>query len=188
MSASTDLCSRTNLKSYLGLTGTGHDDTLDMLIDAASEAIESYCRRSFGVTAHVEYHDGGHDRIVLRHRPVTALTGLWDDLAREFSDSSEITSDDYVLDSDLGILHLDAGTFAEGIRNVKVSYSAGYSTIPDDLSQACILLAAAWFNQGRAGGDGLRAQTLAGVAHQFGQQPLPESVRQLLSSYRDHAV
>lgn len=188
MTASTNLCSRDDLKTRLGLGGTAHDDALDALIAAASEAIETFCCRRFAVESHTEYHDGGHDRVMFRHRPVTELTGLWDDPVRAFGDATAVAASEVVLDEERGLLVLRSGRFAAGIRNVKVVYSAGYDTIPDDLAQGCALLAAAWFNRAREGGDGLDARSAAGGSAAFSRDPMPEAVRQLIMPYRTHQL
>ena len=189
MSASTNLCTRDDLKTHLGVTGDGYDDQLDLLIAAASEAVERWCGCAFASAEATEHYDGGgHDRLVLRRRPVTAVAGLWDDTARDFDDASEIAGDDYVLEMDAGIVRLLRGSFGDGVRNVKITYTAGYGTIPDDLAQACILIAASWFNQARGGGEGLRSQAVAGVARQFAEASMPDSVRRLLAPFRTHSI
>ena len=189
MSASANLCTRDNVKSYLGLTGTTYDDVIDLLIPAASEAIENSCGRRFGQESYTEYRDGnGHTRLVLAHRPVSSISGIWDDLNRNFSDDFLVDSDDYVLDSDQGIVLLLSGTFADGVRNVKVTYTAGESSVPTDVAQACIMLVAAWFHRGREAADGLNGRTVAEVSQRFAQESLPEPVRKMISAYRDHGV
>lgn len=189
MSASATLCSRSDVKSYLGLSGEEYDELIDLLIAAASEAVERFCRRRFAETAYTEYHDGrGRNCIVLKRRPVSAVSGVWDDLDRVFPEATKLEEDDYVSDMDRGLVVLPSGTFADGVRNVKVVYTAGYSEIPDDVGQSCIMLAAAWFHRGREGADGLDARTAGEVSQQFSADPMPEDVRRILLSYREHLV
>ena len=189
MSASTDLCTRDSVKTYLGLSGSTYDDTIDALIDAASEAIEAMCGRQFNETTYTEYHDGGgNDRLVLKHRPVSSVTGLWDDLDRDFADASKLDSDDYFLDGDAGMAVLLDATFACGTRNVKVVYVAGYSTVPTDIAQACRMLVASWFHRGREGADGLDSRTIAETAQRFATEPFPLPVRRIVRSYREHTL
>ena len=40
---------KSELKTWLGLSGTGQDNNLDFAIDAATQAIDKYCGRSFTV-------------------------------------------------------------------------------------------------------------------------------------------
>ena len=189
MSASTNLCSRSDVKSYLGLTGETYDDVIDLLIPAASEAIEKFCRRRFASADYTEYHDGvGRDRLVLKHRPASTVSGIWDDLDREFPNDTKLGADDFVLDSDRSLVILRTGTFTDGVRNVKVTYTAGYSETPDDVAHACIMLAAAWFHRGREAADGLDGRSVAEMSQRFASETMPGAVRQILLSYREHVV
>jgi len=189
MSASANLCTRDSVKTYLGLSGTTHDALIDALIAPASEAIENACARRFAQAGVTEYHDGdGLNRLVLRRRPVTEVAGVWDDPARTFGDATKLASDDYVLDAQRGFVLLRSGTFSQGVRNVKVSYTAGAASVPDDIAQACRMLVAAWFRAGREGGDGLDARTAGEVALKFSAEPLPPPVARILERYREHAV
>lgn len=188
MSASTDLCTRDSVKTYLGLTGTNYDDLIDALVPAASEAIENACRRRFAEEEDAEYHDGGEDRLVLRRRPVASVTDIWDDPERNFADASKLEADEYVLDADRGMVLLRQGTFSPGIRNVKVAYTAGYSSVPDDAAQACRALVSAWFHRGREAADGLDRRAVAEVAQRFASEGLPAPVLQVLRPYREHVA
>lgn len=52
-------------------------------------------------------------------------------------DEDEIDGDDYILDLD-SIQYL--GGFSKGFKNMRITYKAGFATIPDDLEQACLEL------------------------------------------------
>ena len=80
------------------------------------------------------------------------------------------------------------GAFRNGARNVRVRYTAGYATVPDDLAQACMILAASWFNAGHQGGDGMKGETLGDYRADYAHQPLPEEVMRLLVPYRNWDV
>lgn len=188
MSASASLCSRDDVKTYLGLSGTTYDASIDTLIPAASEAIENACGRRFAETAYTEYRDGGHDRLVLKRRPATSVSGIWDDPDRVFGDATKLDSDDIVLDTDRGIVILRQGAFQNGVRNVKVSYTAGSAEVPDDIAQACVMLVAAWFHSGREGADGLDSRTAGEMAQRFAAEALPATVERILRAYRGHTV
>jgi len=189
MSASANLCTRDSVKTHLGLSGSTYDNVLDALIPAASEAIENACGRRFAQAAYTEYRDGeGLDRVVLRRRPVTEIAGVWDDPSRTFGDATKLDADEFVLDGERGIVRLRAGTFSEGVRNVKVSYTAGAATVPDDVAQACRMLIAAWFHAGREGGDGLDARTAGETALRFSDEPMAPPVAGILERYREHTV
>jgi uncharacterized phiE125 gp8 family phage protein len=187
--ASTNLCTRDNVKSYLGLSGTAYDAVIDLLIPAASEAIEKFCGRRFGQASYTEYRDGeAADRVVLRERPVTLVTAVWDDPDRDFDDDSRLDADEYVLEPESGIVRLRYGSFADGVRNVKVQYTAGYSAIPQDLAQACLMLVAAWFHRGREAADGLDLRRAAETTQQYLSEPMPAAVAGILATHREHTV
>lgn len=174
---SAELCSRDEVKAFLGITGATYDAAISRLVTAASEAVERHCRRRFALTAYTEYHDGGgKDRIVLLERPVTVMSQVWDDPEREFEEDALLGAEEYVVDSARGILELRSGRFFDGKRNVKVSYTAGYGAIPEDVTQAAVLLAARWFREGR---ETARAGESA---------ELPGEVRALLRPYREAVV
>ncbi len=188
MSASTILCTRDSVKTYLGLSGGTYDDALDALIAAAGEAIERACGRRFGLVEYTEYHDGGEDRVVLRHRPVTDLTAVWDDPDRNFGDATLIDPGEIVLDAYAGVIILPKSTFSRGVRNVKATYTAGYDSVPDDAAQACRMLVAAWFHRGREAGDGLDQRGAAETTQRFAAEPWPPAATEILGRYRDHRV
>ena len=189
MSASIDLCSRDNVKSYLGLSGATYDAVIDLLIPAASEAIERSCRQRFAETEREDYFDGGGlSRLVLQHRPVSSVASVWDDVNRDFAADTLLDESDYVVDLARGIILLRSGAFADGIRNVKVSYVTNYDAVPSDVAQACIMLTAAWFHRGREWADGLDARNVAEASQRFAQEPLPVSVQNLIQAYREHAI
>jgi len=147
MSASCDLTTLDAVKRHLGLSGSESDTLLGELIDAASEAIERYCGREFDEVERTEYHDGGSAAVVLRARPVSTVASVHDDPARGFSDGSLVDPGRYVVDGLAGIVELETGRFSRGIRSVKVVYTGGYSSVPDDVGRSCVLLVAHWFSQ-----------------------------------------
>ncbi len=191
MAASVDLTSKANVKEYLGISGTDDDDFIDNLIDRASEAIESHCRREFNSEERTEYHDGrGSSRLVLKHRPVTAVASIYDDLNRDFGSGTLISSSDYLVREDEGIVEfVSSSSFKDGRLNVKVTYTGGYSTIPTDLGQACIMLVALLYHRGKQGADGIKQESQAGAysVTYVGMLMTPE-ITALLASYREYKI
>jgi len=189
MSASTSLTTLADLKSYLGLSDVTHDTLLTALIARASEAIERYCSREFAQVARTEYYDGrGVPRLVLRQRPVAASPApvVYDDPAREFGADSAVRAGDIILHADEGIIELALGVFSDGSLNVKVTYTAGYATIPTPLAQACILLAAALFHRGQQGADGVASESHAGAySVTYAGMLITPEIRELLDPFRE---
>ncbi len=189
MAASTALAALASLKAYLGISEDDYNTVLQQLIDASSEAIERYCDRSFAEAERTETYDGrGSAWLVLRERPVSTVADLRDDIGRDFDDADAIDADDYTIHDTEGIIRLLTGVFQDGSRNVRVRYTAGYATIPTDLAQACMILAASWFNIGRQGGDGLKSESLGDYSVAYAHSSIPEEVRRLLAPYRNWDV
>ena len=188
MSASALLCSLSELKAYLGREDASEDAFLDDLVDRASSAIESHCRKEFGQVERTEYHDGGSGIAVLGHRPVVQVASVHDDPGRVFPESSLVASSSYVVKKLAGYILRTDGDFIPGLNSVKVVYTSGYAQVPDDVTQACVMLAAAWYNRSRQGADGLAEEKLADYAVSYAQEPLPEPVAGLLEPYVEVAA
>ena len=134
-----DLCTRKDLKNYLGITNVDQvsNDLLSDLIDRVSVEIETYCMRTFGSTEYTEYHSGdGVDYLYTKQHPITSVSGIWSDTSLDWDADALIESTDYVVFED-NVQLIDT-YFTAGRNNVKMIYTAGYMTIPLDLQQVCI--------------------------------------------------
>lgn len=140
------LCDITDVTSIPGFPSTIDDDFVKRKINQATEMIEGYCGRRFAETTYTdEKYDGTlTDSLVLKNRPIKSDGSLvLKGRNGATSDSSYDTIDSsfYFIDYDAGIL--DAiSSFYVGYDRWSVTYTAGYSTIPADLKEACATLAA----------------------------------------------
>jgi len=135
------LCTLNNVKDRLGLTGTKEeeDSIIESLIDEVSKLFETYCDRIFGSAEYTEYFDGGGRSWVRpKNYPITAVSGIWDDFEWGWDAEDLIDSSYYRVATDGMFIILKNLTFVDAEQNVKVVYTAGYSTIPFDLRGACI--------------------------------------------------
>lgn len=133
------LCTVANIKTYLNITTTEYDDLFTLLINAFDAFAENDCNRKFDQETVTEYHDGGTNKIFVDRPPIDSDTSVvvYDDPDRSFSDIDLVSSDDYGIDYDLGILEFDYDLL-EGNMSIKVTYKGGYDTIPSDLQLAAI--------------------------------------------------
>lgn len=185
MSASTDLTTLTKVKAYLGISNTDDDTLLEALIDSVSEAVEHYCGRQFAQAERTEYHDGlGASSLVLRCRPISAITQIYDDPSQMFSESSGVDASRYVFYPEEGIVELTGGSFADGRRNVKIIYTAGFATVPPAVEQAANILVGHFFNRGHQGGDGVASESLGAYTVSYNEAEWPASAKGLLE-YRE---
>lgn len=188
----------TTAEAYAMIPGlaSGSSDTLvGDLIDRAGDALAAWCgfsaasaggAPSLESTTYTEYLDGpehGNARAVkLSFRPVASITTIHDDSDWGYGAAYLVSSSDYVLDGQAGRVWLTpsaAHTWSEGARNIKVVYVAGFSTVPDDVKQACALTVAHWVTlpkrQGRTGASGPNA------GGSYGPETLPASAKELVS-------
>ena len=152
------IISRSEYKTYAGITDTSLDTVIDNAILSAQADLESYCGCAFdSATYTAEKYDGtGTPYLTLKNVPVTALTtvGIVYD-----GTTTDLDSGDYRFDAVTGrVARIDASygrvavddfgeivsrqwswwpKFPRGFRNVSVTYTAGYSaqTMPADLKQ-----------------------------------------------------
>lgn len=142
-------------KDFLGLTSTDEDAQLRAILDSVEQAVESWCRRKFKSATYTEYHDGhGQKLLILEHRPLTEITGVWVDSQGYYGHGANAfagATDEWTLGTDfvpkrldesesngsllvaLKGLGLGSGYWPLGEGNIKVTYTAGYAAIPEDL-------------------------------------------------------
>jgi hypothetical protein len=89
--------------------------------------------------------------------------------------------------------HLDGTekpTWTPGWRNYRVQYTGGFSTIPEDVQEACAELVASWFaNRGRdifLSQENIKGSNFYSTEQTRGE--LPGRVKALLRPYRNHRV
>ena len=154
------LVSLEDVKEALGITDNTKDSILTNYINRATDAIEKYCSRRFAFDTYTnqEYDGTGTNRINLKNYPIISLTSL-EERTSGFSNTSWETIDaDFYKDLDNEGQVYFTGGFTRGVRNYRVTYSAGYTTIPNDLQQACITLVSFFDNQTRS--SGMKSETL----------------------------
>lgn len=126
----------TDLKAFLDITVSTHDDLLEDIINTVSQFIENYCNRYFISSEREEYYSGDSLKYLsLKAYPITDVDTLKIN-ETEISARTITTGSGYVIISDRGLLYY-SGKFTEGVENIYVKYTGGYSTLPSDLVTAC---------------------------------------------------
>lgn len=145
--ALTDLAS---VKESLGIASsdTTKDNLIRRKINQATKAIENYCGRRFAATAYtnIEYDATNTDQLILRQRPVVSFTSLETrDSGLNYDSWETIDSHLYFVDENASVIDLMFNARGKWNR-YRVTYTAGYTTIPDDLAEACASLACYYYN------------------------------------------
>lgn len=108
------------------------------------EWLERVCGVNFVSTTHTaELHDGdGSDYLMLKWPMVSSVTAIsvdGDDLT-----ATQISTTDYsdglAIDEDKGIITRRSGVFDAGWRNVSVTYVAGFTSVPDLIKRAALMI------------------------------------------------
>lgn len=147
MADTLDVLTIAEARTALGLTGTTASDTpLALAVTAVSRQVDELCGPVVKRTHTAETHDGGGYTIRLRHRPVHTVTTVTE---YDGTTATTLTAESNTAKPASGYLHdgrtatLNSGlirrrasnadiTFAEGRRNIAVTYDAGRAATTAD--------------------------------------------------------
>lgn len=129
-----------------------NSDVISDFLTAAQDWVESYCDRKFDSANYSGIYNGhGGRTLFLKHRPVTALlsASIEDDAG---SVETLDISTDLEYEAANGAVRFGPNNVSsynawpEGFQNITITYTAGYSTIPDAVQEAVILRALVMFS------------------------------------------
>jgi hypothetical protein len=182
-----DLCQLADVTAWLQ-TGQNpfpavDDALLTRLITAASGFIESWLQRRIAVSDWIEVRDGnGGQRLAFANFPVSAVLALSiDGLAIPPAPSGGGFGAGYVFTPTE--LALRGYVFTRRAQNVIVTYTAGYSSVPPDIAQACIELVCQRYRERTRIGEASKA-LISGETVNFSQKDMSDDVKSLLAQYR----
>lgn len=116
------LVTKDDVKAFLKLdSGTAEDTMLDHLIAAATAEMEQIHNRIYEYGTYIETFNGGEVFLFLKAYPVKTITSVT-------VDGTTLSSDDYKLDSQRGLLQ---GPWTKGLSNIQVQYDGGFWTDPN---------------------------------------------------------
>lgn len=144
-----------DVKEELGIASSNHtyDNKIRRKINQATEIIEGYTQQRFKRGDYTEEYDGTNEsELVLTHRPVNSVASISTrQTATNEDDFDTMEAENYFFDGPAGILKSALSGFWGRYNRYKVIYNAGYDTIPADVSEACVVLAAYLFQHGTSG-------------------------------------
>lgn len=181
------LASLAQLKTQLGIISseTKYDAKLTLFLNAASSWVETYCERKFESQSYVELINGNRTNYFITDQwPIISVTELRISSNRDWaSPTSLIPATDYGVSSDgIGITYYP-GYLPQGYDNVRLTYVAGYATIPSDLQLATIW-AAEWFYLHNNRGD-MGRTTASKTGESVGVlSEVPQMIKQIIDPYR----
>ena len=170
-----DLTDLATLKSYIN-TGSSDDTLLQRLLTAASYAIESYLSRDIISKSYTKVFDGSGGRaIVPPDFPITAVASVVVD-GVSIPAASSVTGSGFYFNENM--IMLNGYSFNKNWGNVTITYTAGYTTIPPDIVQACVGTVQYWLNDRQRGGEVSRS--MGGQTINYSQKDMPAWVKTIL--------
>jgi len=187
-------------KRHASLSGV-NSTLLENLLSAAGRIIEDYCGREFESGSHTERHTGdGTAQVWLRHFPITALTSvtITDGNGTDYSiDTGEFDYDASTREGDGRLWFYpwvegtsrDYNVFPTGqTKNVSIVYTAGFSTMPDDIQEACIKIALALYGQGATSKPGVTSFKMGEYSETRGTGSTKAEIDTLLITLNNYRV
>ncbi len=175
------LAALADVEAWLGLASGNTDEALlTRLLTAASTFVETWCDRTLGVTAYSEVRDGnGLNRITPYVRPIVSVSGVTVDTTVVPAAPAFMQPGWWLAGKSILLFGYE---FCRGNSNVLLSYSAGFATIPADISQAVIeLVAMRYRERSRIGLTSVHAD---GETTSYSLKDMPAQVATILSQYR----
>ena len=117
------------------------DSLIKELINYKTQEIHNYCGVvQFKSRQYTERYDGIYsDKLFVNKTPIISISSIYDDVDWNFTSDTLIDSSNYVIDTSKKYIQLKPGyIFNCGSQNIKIIYTAGYETIPNDIKLVCI--------------------------------------------------
>jgi hypothetical protein len=167
-----------------------YDAFLDTVINQVERTIDNYCRVPSGFfraggLSFTETHDWSTDgEIQTRYYPIITLTKVEMDLAgyNQAADWTEISSTYYYVKSNSGIIKIVGKAPGHTENSVRITYTAGYSAVPDDVKLASLILTNNLLNTLVMSGD-IRIGDVS-ISRREINEVFTNEVKGLLGSYR----
>ncbi|MFW5871247.1 MAG: hypothetical protein ACOCVH_02045 [Verrucomicrobiota bacterium] len=139
----------TEVRGFLGISSAAGDlVALATLVDGAEDWVERFCGIKLASTELVHHASGGLCTLSLPYGPLLGVTEIVD----VFDDDEVVDPDEYAVRSDWVYRVSSSGAlynWPRGEYRFKVSYTAGYTTVPASVKAALLnLVHRAYFNRG----------------------------------------
>lgn len=195
-------------KDWLGIqsSDTSKDARVTLLINSATQWIETYCDRRLAKRSGIVWYASGrrNNKLLTHEWPIIAIQSLYIDNsplsnAGKFDATTLIPNTDYDIDDYGTTIVYQKGVFPVGYENIKVTYDAGYDStiapnagnyeptiglgVPADLIQVC-LWATEWYYMFRDRRDIGRKSKGKGDENTMMVDSIPQHLLDTLDNYR----
>lgn len=191
----TTLVSLTRFKSWLEVpvAETSRDTELEIVADSVSEFLERETRRIFVTRAVTRVYNGdGSIWLRLDDYPVEAITSISVKETQDDASPTTVSSGDYDLDSERGLVRLRAGSsptaFPALFQNVTVVADVGYgaqdaATLPADAVRAALDIGKMVWDELRSGAIAASSISI-GPGNLYIKPDFPATLKSLVENLR----
>lgn len=135
-----NLTTRADYKAYAGIKSNNSDAEIDILIPKISQLVKTYCRRTF-----VDYwdvplqqtFDGGYRELILSETPLVAVASVEQSIDFGVTYTALTQGVEWVKRGDC-VYSTSAQGFQALVNGYRVTYTAGYEDVPNDLELAIL--------------------------------------------------
>lgn len=188
----TDIIDINIYKQAKALTGDKENERIEILCSYVSQLIKTYCGNSFvdyATSPKVEYFSikDSQKRIQLEEWPVIEVSEVAERTDPTLSYTVLTDNTDYVVDEDTEIIERIDQSFPKGVKSLKVTYTAGYTTLPTDLLLAAIDLVSFYLHEEHKTQKQLFGASItnAGTSTIRGNIGFPDHIKRVLDLYRE---
>jgi uncharacterized phiE125 gp8 family phage protein len=136
-----------DLKAMLDIQHSDADALLTRLVASAEEWFEGQCARAIESATYTDVIDGaGQKALVPSEYPVVSVTSLKVD-GEVVPQSTAYGVDGWFISGDVIRFRGTTYRITEGVGNVELVFVAGYATIPPDVTQAVLEMAALMYRE-----------------------------------------
>jgi hypothetical protein len=121
-----------NVKEIDSSIGSAHDATITALIARISRMVEQRLDGNIVQATYQEVMDGSGNVVMhVTEKPITVLTAVYVSTDQLWDATTLVASGDLLFDPKRPrVYRKDGGTFPVGFQNVRIDYTAGFSSIP----------------------------------------------------------
>jgi|TARA_R110002110_G_scaffold22013_6_gene86286 hypothetical protein len=192
-----DLVTRDQYKSYKGIEHFKDDVKIDSLLSPISTLVKTYCGTSFidhyssAKTEIFDISDAQTAELFLTESPLNSVTSVQerDGIASDYI--TLVNNTDYYIDTEHDRLYrIDGDTssksWAKGFASIRVVYTAGYSTTPQDLRLAIYDLITYYLKEEYKGRKSLAGATIQNETSTTIREDIgfPDHIKRILDMYR----
>lgn len=185
----TALITLEDYKLYKKLTKTDSDEELTSIIASVSTLIKTYCGHSFVdyyTTPKVEVFNiqSSQHAILLNEWPVRTVSLVQYRESYE-QDYSALSSVEYYVDPSIDTIFMHSGYWPAGFGSVKVTYTAGYATTPEDVKIAALDLVHHYHKEEYKERKSIGTASIDTGLSKMGTSKWPPHVARVLELYRN---